>query len=100
MENLVITYETILAVCASTAVIGGAVTVLTKLCGPYRAIKKQVGEHSQRLTEGDRRFTRLENDSKMEMQTLLVMLDHMATGNSIENLKKQRENLQKYMTER
>ena len=103
-HDLAITFNTILAIFgAITAVVAG-VSAISKMFSPFKELKKKVDEHEESLKLGNRKFELLESqmNSQAKMQreickSLIVIMNHEVTGNSIDKLKAQQEELQKFL---
>lgn len=103
-HDLVITFQTLLAIFgAITAVVAG-VSAISKMFSPFKQLKEQVDRHEESLKMGNRKFEKLEtelnNQGKMQREickSLIVIMNHEVTGNSIDKLKAQQEELQKFL---
>lgn len=96
--------ETILAVGGGIVLLGNVGAVIYKFISPALNVKKEQEDQSRRLTaleeheEKDlERLVKLQELSKLQMQTLLVMINHMIDGNGIENMKKTRDDVQELL---
>lgn len=65
-----------------------------------QSVSERLKTHDDILAKDNKRISALETDSAMMLQTLLAIIDHEITGNSIENLKSTKEKLTKYLIER
>lgn len=63
-------------------------------------VNERLRKHDEMLAKDQKRIEALESDTSMILQTMLALIDHEITGNSIENLKHTKENLTKYLVER
>lgn len=102
--NLAITFQTILAIFGAIAAVMAGVSGIAKMFSPFKELKAKVEEHEERFDDADRRFQKLEDQlesqSKMQREickSLVVMMNHEITGNSIDKLKAQHEDLQKFL---
>lgn len=94
-----ITIQTLLKFAAAITAIGAATGVLVKLFKPISDLKKTVAAHTASLELGNRRF---ENISVMQRQlclTMIALVDHEVSGNSVDKLKKARDDLDKAITD-
>lgn len=95
-----ITSSQILAICAFISAIWGVYKIIKELKKPSEDLRKEVEKHSKLLDTDDRRLKEIEDSNKMILQTLLAMINHNITGNGIENMKKIRDDLQKYLVDK
>ncbi len=63
-------------------------------------VNEKLRKHDEMLAKDQKRIEALESDTSMILQTMLALIDHEITGNSIENLKHTKESLTKYLVER
>lgn len=103
-HDIVITMQTLLTIFGGISVIVAGTASITKMFSPFKDLKKTVYMHDQRLKEGDKRFANieehLEQSSKMQKEmckSLIVIMNHEVTGNSIDKLKAQQEELQQFL---
>lgn len=110
MENVTITFNTILQLFGAVAVVGGGVKVLVSLFNPFRELKSQVdfvkgklANDYERLERGDEKMKELDEkidklDEGMSLIGMSVseMINHMATGNDIEELKRRKKELDSF----
>lgn len=103
-NDLSITFQTLLAIFGSITAIVAGVSAIAKMFSPFKELQKKVGEHEERLKKGDEKFIELENEfhKSMQMQrevckSLMVLMNHEITGNSIDKLKIQYEEMQKFL---
>lgn len=103
-QDLAITFQTLLAIFGAITAIVAGISAISKMFSPFKELKKQVNEHEQRLKRGDEKFDALEEmlvkQSNMQREickTLLVMMNHEITGNGVDKLKSQQEELQRFL---
>ena len=82
------------------AAIWGVYKIIKEVKKPSEDLRKEVEKHSKLLDTDDRRLKEIEDSNKMILQTLLAMINHNITGNGIENMKKIRDDLQKYLVDK
>ena len=99
----------VLAVAGLITAVGGAATYIRKWYSEGKAAKNSViiQEHTEQLRSIDGRLKALEASNTIQEQyanamceTMLALLDHSITGNSIEKLKKARDELNAYIIHR
>lgn len=103
-QDLSITFQTLLAIFGSITAVVAGVSAIAKMFSPFKELKAMVEAHEERLKQGDEKFQKLDKDlfrqAQMEREickSLMVMMNHEITGNSIEKLKVQYEELQKFL---
>ncbi|MCD2493322.1 CTP synthase [Lacrimispora sp. NSJ-141] len=96
-ENLSITIKTILTVMGIITAAGGAIGVIIKVLSPYNRLKKRVSKHDDLLENDNNRLKEIEESNKHICKSMLVLLDHEITGNSIEKLKNAKSEMQEYL---
>lgn len=103
-HDLAITFQTILAIFGAIAAVMAGVSAIAKMLSPFKELKTKVENHEDRLMEAEKRFKKLEDqlDSQSKMQreickSLIVIMNHEVTGDSIDKLKNQQEELQQFL---
>ena len=96
-NDLQVTWSTILSLCGGIAVIGGATTLIFKMLSPFKKLQALVERHDQLLKKDDERLKSEESSSKMVLKILLVMLNHMISGNGIDGMKAVMAELQNHL---
>lgn len=94
-DNLVVAW----IVCAVGAIllIGSVGTVITKWIKPLMDMKKRLKSLEYYKTEHDKVSKDLQECTHLLCKVMFILLDHEITGNSIEGLKKTREELREYL---
>lgn len=107
MQDITITINTILAFFGVLVCISGGVSVIVKMLSPFRKLKKQVEEHEDKLKDDFNKFkamndtiAEVEQSNKVILQSLVVIMNHEATGNGIDKLKKQKDVLEQYLIDK
>lgn len=106
VNNISITFQTLLAMFGAITAIVAGVSAISKMFSPFKELKEKVLQHDESLKMGNRKFetleTELENQGRMQREickSLIVIMNHEVTGNSIDKLKLQQEELQKFLIE-
>lgn len=97
MEELSITWQTILAFCSGVLVIAGVVKIIWSTLTPPRELKKRVDKHDAILEKDNNRLKSIEDGQKVQCQALMCIMQHMIDGNDINNLKKVRNEINTYL---
>ena len=100
MQNLKITWQTIAAIFAGLGVLLGGIKAVASLFEPYRKLKRSVAEHERLLASDHERLNREEASTKAMMGGILALMNHEITGNSIEGLKRARDELQTHLVQK
>lgn len=110
-EQITINLQTLIAWCAFIGVLGGAIVYIKKGAGPilapFRRVENKVKSHEQylhndkeKLEEHDKAIKEISEDNKVICKALLLLMEHAVTGNSVEKLKKGKQELQEYLINR
>lgn len=106
-SNVDVTLQTILAWAGAVTIIITAITNLSKLFAPYKKLQEKVNDHEDRLKDGDDKFDEFEkylnhnSDMTKEIcKSLIVIMNHEITGNGIDKLKAQQEQLQNFLIDK
>lgn len=94
-DNVIITW----IACAVGAIllIGSVGTVITKWIKPLMDMKKRLKSLEYYKTEHNKVSEDLQECTHLLCKVMFILLDHEITGNSIEGLKKTREELREYL---
>ena len=94
-DNSVVTW----IVCAVGAIllIGSVGTIITKWIKPLMDMKKRLKSLEYYKTEHNKVSEDLQECTHLLCKVMFILLDHEITGNSIEGLKKTREELREYL---
>lgn len=116
MEEMDVFIKVVLAICGAVVTIDGASAVISRWLSPYKALKKKVEDKAdksefealkdefERLkryqTEDHDRLKGVEKGNNEICKCMLSLIDHELTGNSIDKLRKSKEEMQNYLIER
>lgn len=93
MENIEITYNTILQIFGAIAVIGGGIKIIVSALSPYRDIKDKVKKQAEKIAGVESALVRIEESQKVQGKALMELLNHIITGNDIDKLKERHDEL-------
>jgi len=85
------------AIFGAISVIGGGATMIVKLFSPYKKLREDVSNHTVLLEKDNKRINEKEKSDRIICKTLLVLIEHEITGNSIDKLKNTKQELQEYL---
>lgn len=95
MENIEITYNTILQFFGVIAVIGGGIKVIISALNPFKEVTAKLRKHDElfdndkkKLDELDKSLGRIAEEQKIQGKALMVLINHIVTGNDTDKLKK------------
>lgn len=97
-------YKIALAILTLIVTIGGATAVITKWISPFKNLKKEVADLRSDLNtlrthqNGDHNeLKKIEIGTEKICKCVLAITDHELTGNSIENLRTAKNEMQEYL---
>lgn len=104
-------WQGILAICGMIAAVGGAAAMIAKLFAPFKRLEARIAALEKRhTTDQEDNENRLKNDleaiQRMEetqqkmCRCIVALMDNAITGNSIDRLKTERENMSTHLIER
>lgn len=87
MENIEITFNTILQLFGAIAVLGGGIKIIVSALSPYRDLKERMKKAESKTQGVEQALNRIEDAQKIQGRALMELLNHLITGNDIEALK-------------
>ena len=107
MEEIKTFIQIALSIFGGVSVIAGGISSIIKLFSPIRKLKERVDKNEEFLERDWNRFKEVERQNQQNecankeiCKALLVLLNHEITGNGIEKLKEQRDELEKFLIEK
>lgn len=107
MENLNITFQTILAFFGAVAIIGGGLKLIIEATTPFKKMVQRQNDMEAKLDNDNKRFKEVEKNYKdlkdtinQQNKLLIQIADHLITGNDVDKLKKQRDKLLEHVIEK
>lgn len=95
MENIEITFNTILQFFGAVAIIGGGIKILVSTLNPFKEVTAKLRKHDEaikstqeRIDSLDQSLDRIEKEQKVQGKALMVLINHLITGNDVDKLKK------------
>ena len=67
---------------------------------PVNDISEIVEQHEQKLKNDNERLSNIEDSSRILLRGVMALLSHEINGNSVENLKKSFDEIQKFLIEK
>ena len=93
MENIEITYNTILQIFGAIAVIGGGIKIIITALSPYKDLKDKVKKQAEKIKGVESALERIEESQRVQGKALMELLNHIITGNDIDKLKDRHDEL-------
>lgn len=87
MENIEITFNTILQLFGAIAVLGGGIKIIVSALSPYKDLRERMKKSESKAGEIDSALKRIEDSQKVQGKALMELLNHTITGNDVEALK-------------
>lgn len=107
MYEITISLETLLFICSSIAVIGGALVWVKKGISPFTEPLKRLDELEDHRTGCDSKFEEqalmnkeMSEDINMILKSILLLMKHAETGNCTGEVGKGRSTLEEYIVNR
>ena len=100
MEDMTISLNALLQVSAILVSLATGAGIIMKILAPGVKAIKQTKTNREDIVEIKDEVHEMHGFEHVICETLLVLVDHEITGNSIENLKKQKAALNKYLISR
>lgn len=107
MNDIQVTFQTILALFGALAIIASGIKVIVQMFSPFKELKTRVGVCEKRLDEHD---TYLKNDkdaiadikdlARENIRVNIALLNHFIDGNGIDKMKLLREELEDNLLEK
>lgn len=106
-ESIVITYETLLWLCGVIAAVGAATAVISRWLTPFRKMKEDIAALKTEIStlrgfqNGDHdRLKDVETGNEKICKCVLAIINHELTGNSVDGMKKARDEMQDYLIQK
>ena len=107
MNDIQVTFQTILAFFGALAVIAGGVKVIAQMFSPFKELRARVGVCEARLDKHDTYFKNdkdaiadIKNLSRGNLRVNIALLNHFIDGNGIDKMKMLREELEDNLFEK
>lgn len=93
MENIEITFNTVLQLFGAIAVLGGGIKIIVSAVSPYKELKERMKKAETTIKGAESSLNRIEESQKVQGRALMELLNHLITGNDIEALKERHDEL-------
>jgi hypothetical protein len=98
--EFMVSSEQILGFCVLITSVWAVFKIIREINKPNDDLKKTVEQHSVALDNDNKRLKQLDDDNRMILQSLLVIVNHSIDNNGIDKLKEARTELQEYLIKR
>lgn len=100
MENLETFWNVLLAIAASIVTLGGAGAIIAGFVRPYKKLAERVGKLEQRQACDHTEIGTIEKGIEKLCKCTLALTDHELTGNSVDKLRKAKDEMQNFLIEK
>ena len=100
MIKITITWEIILAIAGGIVVLYNAFKAILSAITPFKKMKDKIDKHDELLDNDNKRLFSIERSNQMLCKSMLALLDHEITGNSVDKLKNVKSEMQNYLIEK
>lgn len=96
-HDLAITMQTLLSIFGAISIVVAGTASIAKIFSPFKELKKKVDEHDAIIKEMSESVQKQSNMQREVCKSLIVIMNHEITGNSVDKLKERQEDLQKFL---
>ena len=100
MENVTISLGNVLWFLGFVVTFGGAIAVFSRLFSPFKELKARVDKLEAYQNTDHNALKTLETGNEKICKCILAITDHELTGNSVEKLKRAKDEMQDYLIEK
>ena len=97
VHDLTITIQTLLSIFGAISIVVAGTASITKMFSPFKELKAKVDEHDDIINGMTESVQKQSNMQREVCKSLIVIMNHEITGNSIDKLKERQEDLQKFL---
>ena len=91
--------NTILTICGGVSIVGGAVAIIWKMVNPAVKLGKRVEVLEEKSDKDYASIEDIKSAQSLLCQGMIAMIDTQLTGNNVENLKKTKDSMIKYLAD-
>lgn len=91
--------NTFLAICGGISIVGGAVAIIWKMVNPAVKLGKRVEVLEEKADKDYAAIEDIKSAQSLLCQGMIAMIDNQLTGNNVENLKKTKDSMIKYLAD-
>lgn len=97
MPDLTFHLSDLIYICGAAVTIWGLVKIIKEIKKPSDDMKETVDHYGECLHNDKIRIDSMEQEQRLICRSLLAMINHELTGNSVDKLKEMRDDLQNYL---
>lgn len=91
--------NTILAICGGVSIVGGAIAMIWKMVNPAVKLGKRVAVLEEKADSDYASIEDIKSAQSLLCQGMIAMIDAQLSGNNVENLKKTKDSMIKYLAD-
>lgn len=91
--------NTFLSICGGVSIVGGAFAIVWKAINPAVKLGKRVEELEKKSDNDYESIESIKDAQSLLCQGMIAMIDSQLTGNNVENLKKTKDSMIKYLAD-
>lgn len=91
--------NTFLAICGGVSIVGGAIAVIWKAVNPAIKLGKRVEVLEKKADSDYASIEDIKSAQSLLCQGMIAMIDAQLSGNNVENLKKTKDSMIKYLAD-
>lgn len=91
--------NTVLSICGGISIIGGAIAIIWKMVNPAVKLGKRVEVLEEKAEKDYTSIEDIKSAQSLLCQGMIAMIDSQLSGNNVENLKKTKDSLIKYLAD-
>lgn len=100
MENVTISFGNIMWGLTFIVTLGGAIAVFSRFLAPFKELKARVDKLEAYQNTDHNTLKTLETGNEKICKCVLAITDHELTGNSVDKLRKAKDEMQDYLIEK
>lgn len=97
MENISFSLKDVLWCLSLIVTLGGAIAVFSRISAPFKELKARVDKLEAYQNKDHSTLKTLETGNEKICKCVLAITDHELTGNSVEKLRKAKDEMQDYL---
>ena len=91
--------NTIFAICGGVSIVGGAIAMIWKMVNPAVKLGKRVAVLEEKADSDYASIEDIKSAQSLLCQGMIAMIDAQLSGNNVENLKKTKDSMIKYLAD-
>lgn len=95
-----LSWESVLVIASGLVVLSNAFKAVAHFLDPFTKVKDKLKKHDEQLLNDHARIEMIQQTSNLMCKSMMVLLEHEITGNSVEKLKGVKKEIQEFLIER